>query len=562
MVGAKAYGMLGRYVRPKDAPDNERQALYKNVGFDKVTELSEFFLLYFHIHIPHRYFISIAVSREMYKEPNPERGSRQKSPLMDLADLDEEVQESFEENLKLELRDMEARGERKPIRLEASAKGLQERNSSATALPEEYRAMLDKSRERIGAGGEQVASDEEDASVLMDPAAIEKLLGGDEELNQMLTAMGGTALTGAESLQELMKKFEDLNGNTNDKNGMLDGSGDKDSIFMSEADQKEWEALLGDLTSLEGEEGLKGTESGDSPEDVELDELPTQQGAESDETEVLDLQGDTENNERVETTESYKTLNTYLKDLDKTSGGVTMQEHYLASGKSITGAELQYDEQGLLSVGDVDEMWNFIEFGRAPDPDYSGTLRDRRASNITRSMELYGEMVDSDISPGADTLASLISVFGNAGRIRNVKELIAQFKAVHNVEPNRRAYDAIIKTHILAKDIDSALQAKDECIKNNMIPGREAYGMLLQSLTNRNMLEQALLTLEECSDRGVKIQERNIKKLRSRCESLGIVHPDLPANPAAWVKAVKEVRWNKRNTSQRRIEPIRSSFYT
>jgi hypothetical protein len=43
MVGAKAYGMLGRYVRPKDAPDNERQALYKNVGFDKVTELSKFF---------------------------------------------------------------------------------------------------------------------------------------------------------------------------------------------------------------------------------------------------------------------------------------------------------------------------------------------------------------------------------------------------------------------------------------------------------------------------------------------------------------------------------------
>jgi hypothetical protein len=481
---------------------------------------------------------------------------------MDLADLDEEVQESFEENLKLELRGMEARGERVPVRPEALSQELPQRNGVAAALPEDYKAMLEKSRERIGADGEPLASDDEDASVLMDPEAIEKLLGGDEELNKMLASMGGKALTGAESLQELMKKFEDLNGAMDDKDGMLDGRAGEDSIFMSEADQKEWEALLGDLTNLEGDSDVKAIGSGDNAEEVELDELPTQQGAESDETEAPDLEGDSSNDERAETTDSYKTLNTYLKELDKSSGGVSMQEHYLASGKSITGADLEYDEQGLLSVGNVDEMWNFIEFGRAPDPDYSGTLRDRRSSNITRAMELYGEMVDSDVEPGADTLASLISVFGNAGRIRNVNELITQFKMIHNIEPNRRAYDAIIKTHILAKDINSALQAKDECIKNDMLPGREAYGMLLQSLTNRNMLEQALLTLEECSDRGVKIQERNIRKLRARCESLGIVHPNLPADPAAWVKAVKEVRWNKRNTSQRRIEPIRSSFYT
>lgn len=498
----------------------------------------------------------------MYKEPNPERGSRQKSPLMDLADLDEEVQESFEENLKLELRAMEARGERKPVRAENSA-ALEggRRAQEAPRLPEDYKAMLEKSRERIGAS-DPVSADEDDASLLMDPSAIEKLLGGDEELNKMLSAMGGTALTGADSLEELMKKFEDLNGTLEGKDGMLDGSGGSDnSIFMSEADQKEWEALLGDLNNLEAEgNNVKALESGNGSEDVDLDDLPTQQGAQSDESESLSA--DSENDEREETTESYETLNSYLKELDKTSGGLTKQEHYLASGKSITGADLKYDEQGLLSMGNVDEMWNFIEFGRAPDPDYSGTLRDRRSSNVARAMELYGDMVDSDIAPGPDTLASLISVFGNAGRIRNVKELVSQFKEVHNVEMNRRGYDALIKTHILSKDIDSALQAKDECLKKNIVPGREAYGMLLQSLTNRNMLEQALLTLEECSDKGVKIQERNIKKLRARCEDLGVIHPNLPANPAAWVKAVKEVRKNKRNTSQRRIEPIRSSFYT
>jgi hypothetical protein len=41
MVGAHSYGMLGRWVRPPDAPDSERQKLYKDVGFDTVNELSE-----------------------------------------------------------------------------------------------------------------------------------------------------------------------------------------------------------------------------------------------------------------------------------------------------------------------------------------------------------------------------------------------------------------------------------------------------------------------------------------------------------------------------------------
>ena len=38
LVGAKRYGQLGRYVRPEPPPDTERQALYKDAGFDMVNE--------------------------------------------------------------------------------------------------------------------------------------------------------------------------------------------------------------------------------------------------------------------------------------------------------------------------------------------------------------------------------------------------------------------------------------------------------------------------------------------------------------------------------------------
>ena len=40
MVGAKAHGMMGRYVAPNPLPDTPSQALYKEAGFDTVNELS------------------------------------------------------------------------------------------------------------------------------------------------------------------------------------------------------------------------------------------------------------------------------------------------------------------------------------------------------------------------------------------------------------------------------------------------------------------------------------------------------------------------------------------
>lgn len=38
LVGARRYGRFGRYVRPAPPPDTERQALYKEAGFDTVNE--------------------------------------------------------------------------------------------------------------------------------------------------------------------------------------------------------------------------------------------------------------------------------------------------------------------------------------------------------------------------------------------------------------------------------------------------------------------------------------------------------------------------------------------
>ena len=49
----------------------------------------------------------------------------------------------------------------------------------------------------------------------------------------------------------------------------------------------------------------------------------------------------------------------------------------------------------------------------------------------------------------------------------------------------------------------------------------ETYGLLIESLTHRQMYVEALNFLEEASDKNVHIPNRHIRLLRTRCEKLG-----------------------------------------
>jgi pentatricopeptide repeat protein len=175
------------------------------------------------------------------------------------------------------------------------------------------------------------------------------------------------------------------------------------------------------------------------------------------------------------------------------------------------------------------------------------------------------------------------------------------------IRPSTVTYRGLIRMHILAKDIDAALKLKDEMIKDhNMVPDAESYGWLIRSCGHRDLLVEGLQLLEEVSERGsafalpfpsfyslchtavyhtanmisshsrfnrplplhsplsflgIKVQERHLQHLRARCATLGIVHPNMPADPLQWVADMKKLRKDSKNRSQRKMNSVRSALY-
>ena len=128
--------------------------------------------------------------------------------------------------------------------------------------------------------------------------------------------------------------------------------------------------------------------------------------------------------------------------------------------------------------------------------------------------------------------------------------------------PNVRTYRALIRMHIRMKDIDSAIALKEAMFEKNLKPDSASFGMIIESLTQRDKIVEALQHLEQSADLGVKIPEKNIRILRARCKNLGISHPHLPPDPKAWVKDLKTTRWNNRHASKRMVQPLQSLQYS
>jgi pentatricopeptide repeat protein len=95
-----------------------------------------------------------------------------------------------------------------------------------------------------------------------------------------------------------------------------------------------------------------------------------------------------------------------------------------------------------------------------------------------------------------------------------------------------------------------------------MQPDKEFFGMLIEALTHRGDIPQALKLLEEMTALDIKVKDYHLRKLRARCQSLGVTHPDMPEDPLQWVKDVKRIKALHEPASQRRIQPVQSALYT
>ena len=124
-----------------------------------------------------------------------------------------------------------------------------------------------------------------------------------------------------------------------------------------------------------------------------------------------------------------------------------------------------------------------------------------------------------------------------------------------------RTYEYMIRLFIRTGDMDKALAMKDAALAGNMKPTEESYGLILRLFTHRKMTAEALKILEEAHSKGITIHERNIKHLRKQCDALGVKHPNIPPDPHAWVKEVKQERFKKRDTSQRRVQSLLSKSF-
>jgi hypothetical protein len=115
--------------------------------------------------------------------------------------------------------------------------------------------------------------------------------------------------------------------------------------------------------------------------------------------------------------------------------------------------------------------------------------------------------------------------------------------------------------HVQNRDLASVNETHKRMIEHNITPDGPTYGLLIETHLHRDLVVESIKLLEESAQRNVKIPERHLRFLRNRCSTLGIKHPDLPADPNQWVKDTKDIRRKQKQASQRVIEPIRSLSY-
>lgn len=225
--------------------------------------------------------------------------------------------------------------------------------------------------------------------------------------------------------------------------------------------------------------------------------------------------------------------------------------------KVLDGTLSKKDIEKLQDATSAADDWDQIEFGKAPNPDYSLTLPMRRRIFTHRAGVAFQDLLDRKIKPSSYCLNSLLSVYAEALMVDKALEVFESFD-LYKVTYDTSTYRALIRMHVRTKNIEEAVNRKNEAIQKNISVAAESYGILVESFMHRGNLIDALKVVEEAADRNIKIPEYSLRHIRSRCKKLGIEHPNISEDPNQWVKDIKKMRRDQANTSDSRIHDIRS----
>jgi pentatricopeptide repeat protein len=215
------------------------------------------------------------------------------------------------------------------------------------------------------------------------------------------------------------------------------------------------------------------------------------------------------------------------------------------SGNSGSGGDL------------VDNSWDMVHFGRAPDADYSPPLNHRRLCNKHRASLAFQHYVDNGGVVSLDIMNAYLSVHTEAGHMETALEVLEKFPD-YGLQPNRHSFNHLIGMHIRNKDITGAMDTVDVMMSAKMVPDSSAFGWIIQALFHRDLIVEAIKVLEQAAAHNVSIPERDMRYLRARCEGLGITHPNITKDPQQWVKDVKLIRRQMKNSPQSKIQSVKS----
>jgi hypothetical protein len=226
-------------------------------------------------------------------------------------------------------------------------------------------------------------------------------------------------------------------------------------------------------------------------------------------------------------------------------------------GPLLTLGEKDYTTEQLAKLAARDLEWRMISYGLPPKPDYATvSIENMHARNKDRADLIFEDLAIQGLRPSPHALSNYMKVYSEAGDMRAVK-LFNSF-STFGFYPSASEYGDLIRMYLRKNDFEAAIVVKEQM--SNITPKMETFGMLMMSASYRDKLPEALLLLEEASKHGIKIEERYLRVLRVKMNKLGLQHPDLPSDPHQWIKDAKKIKWEKRHTSQRKIQSLRSAL--
>lgn len=243
--------------------------------------------------------------------------------------------------------------------------------------------------------------------------------------------------------------------------------------------------------------------------------------------------------------------------LPQPDSAMTAEMLTLLDGGAITArdtAALSFSENS------IEENWALVEFGRPPDPDYSAPLVQRQKQNMQRAELTFSDMLAMGLKPDVFVLTSYMAVFAEAQRIQPTLQAFALFDK-YGVVPNAKTYRVLIRMFVRCKELDKAMEIKECMGKEGLIPDGLTYGLLIETHSHRNLIVEGLKLVEEVQRVGVRVPERHLRHLRSRCKRLGVTPYGFPEDPTAWAKELKQMRRQRKGAKDRVGQPVRSAMF-